>query len=125
MYHYLFINNINGFWQKVQQVAEEIRRKGGKAWWYICDVTSEKDIKDKAEQIARDVGDITMLINNAGIMQNVPLLELDSEKIKRTFDVNTLAHFWVSVIIISRYCISLYIVIYIMILWGKIDLNRK
>lgn len=95
----------------MQQVAEEIRRNGGKAWWYICDVTSEKDIQDKAEQIARDVGDITMLINNAGIMQNVPLLELDSEKIKRTFDVNTLAHFWVSVIIISRYLIVFYCIL--------------
>lgn len=80
--------------EKVKDVAEEIRKKGGKAWWYICDVTSEKDIESKAESISSDVGDVTILINNAGIMQNVPLLELDSEKIKRTFNVNILAHFW-------------------------------
>lgn len=80
--------------EKVKETAEEIKKAGGLAWWYICDVTSEKEILAKAQVVAKDVGDVTILVNNAGIMQNVPLLELDSERIKLTFAVNILAHFW-------------------------------
>lgn len=79
---------------KVKEVAENITNEGWKAFWYTCDVTSEKDVISKAKMVEEEVGEVSILVNNAGIMQNLPILELDSAKIKQTFDVNLMSHFW-------------------------------
>ena len=41
------------------------------------------------------VGDITMLVNNAGIVTGKKFLECDDRLIEKTFQVNTISHFWV------------------------------
>jgi len=50
-----------------------------------------------SSQVKRDVGDVTILVNNAGIVTGKKFLELPDDKIDLTFRVNTTAHFWVSV----------------------------
>ena len=47
-------------------------------------------------QVKQDIGDVTIVINNAGVVSGKPLLEIDDASIQRTFDVNVIAHFWVS-----------------------------
>ena len=44
----------------------------------------------------QDVGDVTILVNNAGIVSGTKFLDLPDDKIDLTFKVNTTAHFWVS-----------------------------
>lgn len=39
---------------------------------------------------------ITILINNAGVASGYLLLDTPDHLIQRTFDVNVIAHFWVS-----------------------------
>lgn len=39
---------------------------------------------------------VTILINNAGIVSGKPLLDTPDHLIQRTFDVNIISHFWVS-----------------------------
>lgn len=53
------------------------------------------NVIEVAEKIQKEVGDVTILINNAGIMPTRPFLEQTNEEIKRTFDINVMAHFWV------------------------------
>lgn len=48
-----------------------------------------------AEKVKEEVGDVTILINNAGIMHCFTFMNYAPEKIKRVFDTNVLAHFWV------------------------------
>lgn len=48
-----------------------------------------------AKKVQNDVGDVTILINNAGIMPHRPFLEHTSEVIQRIMNVNAMAHFWV------------------------------
>lgn len=48
-----------------------------------------------AKKIKEEVGDVTILINNAGIMPCLTLMNHTPEQIKRIFDINVLAHFWV------------------------------
>ena len=40
------------------------------------------------------VGNPTILINNAGVVSGRPFLELSEQDILNTFSVNTIAHFW-------------------------------
>jgi short-subunit dehydrogenase len=45
------------------------------------------------DQVRDRVGDVTMVINNAGVVSGKSLLDLDDVSIQRTFDVNIIAHF--------------------------------
>ena len=79
-----------------ERVAAEIRERGGTATSYVCDVSKIEDIKDVAGKVRGEVGDVDILVNNAGILNGGALLELSEKDIRRTMDINIMAHFWVS-----------------------------
>lgn len=66
------------------------------ARYYQVDVTSPDAIHEAAEQVRRDIGDPTVLINNAGVVLGKDILSCSKDQVKRMFDVNILAHFWLS-----------------------------
>lgn len=76
------------------RVAAEVKERGGQATAYVCDVSKIDDIKDVAAKVRREVGDIDILVNNAGILNGGALLELSEKDIRRTMDINIMAHFW-------------------------------
>ena len=77
------------------ETADIIRSKGGVSHSYRCDVTKPDDVMTAARQALAQMGDVEMLVNNAGCCACRNLLELSESEIRRTFDVNTIAHFWV------------------------------
>lgn len=56
----------------------------------VCDVSDRAAVAE----LAREVGPVDVLVNNAGVVSGRPLLELADEQIERTFAVNALALFW-------------------------------
>lgn len=64
--------------------------------FYKCDITSPDAIHNTARRIRENVGSPSILINNAGIGTAKTLLDETNEEIQRTFDVNSLAHFWMA-----------------------------
>jgi 3alpha(or 20beta)-hydroxysteroid dehydrogenase len=69
---------------------------GGRARFGTLDVTSEADwtaAVAAAEQDGWSPGPVTILINNAGIMDPSPIAELSAERWRRTIDVNLTGHF--------------------------------
>ena len=80
----------------MDKVKDEITSNGGKAHSYVCDVRSYDDVSRMAGEVRKDVGDVQILVNNAGILNGGWLLDMSEADIRRTFEVNTLAHFWVS-----------------------------
>ncbi|KAH7380870.1 hypothetical protein BKA64DRAFT_223004 [Cadophora sp. MPI-SDFR-AT-0126] len=64
--------------------------------FYQCDVTSSAEIKSTASEIRKVHGDPTVLINNAGIGTGHSILDESEERIRLTFEVNTMAHFWMT-----------------------------
>ncbi|XP_071142967.1 estradiol 17-beta-dehydrogenase 11-like isoform X2 [Mytilus edulis] len=77
-----------------EETATEIRSMGESATAFVVDVTKTDDIHKTAEQMRREIGDVDILVNNAGILYGGELLKLKEAHIRRTFEVNTLAHFW-------------------------------
>ncbi|CAB3241143.1 unnamed protein product [Arctia plantaginis] len=77
-----------------QETVDKIKNNKGKAHRYECDVTDREAINALAERIRREVGDVTMLINNAGIMPCKPLLQTSEKEIRSSFEVNIIAHLW-------------------------------
>ncbi|KAF9183785.1 hypothetical protein BGZ50_004074 [Haplosporangium sp. Z 11] len=61
---------------------------------YICDVSNPEDIARVAKEIREDVGEPTILVNNAGIVHGKPILDLSIQDIKRTMDVNFFGQAW-------------------------------
>lgn len=61
-----------------------------------CDVTDRSAVFALVAQIKETTGGraITILVNNAGIMPCRPLLQQTENEIRRTFDVNVYAHYW-------------------------------
>jgi short-subunit dehydrogenase len=65
-----------------------------KVHYYQCDIRSPEKLEAVAERIRQDVGDPTVVINNAGVARGKTMLEAQPGDIRFTFDVNTLAPFW-------------------------------
>jgi all-trans-retinol dehydrogenase (NAD+) len=51
-------------------------------------------VLDAAEKVHKEVGSVSILINNAGFMAVKSLLDHTETDVRRTFDVNIIAHFW-------------------------------
>ncbi|XP_023231714.1 17-beta-hydroxysteroid dehydrogenase 13-like isoform X2 [Centruroides sculpturatus] len=77
-----------------EAVVQEIKEFNGKAFAYHCDVSNEKCVEETSEKVKKDVGQVSILINNAGMVNCRELLHLSCQQIRRTLEVNTLAHFW-------------------------------
>lgn len=52
-----------------------------------------------AAKVSAEVGDVTVLVNNAGIMPTHSLLKHSPEEIRKIFDINVMAHFWVCLLV--------------------------
>ncbi|CAH0727616.1 unnamed protein product, partial [Brenthis ino] len=77
-----------------QETVELIKECKGKAHSYLCDVTNRISINEMAEKIRKEVGEVTILVNNAGIMPCKPLLQTGEKEIRTAFEVNCLSHLW-------------------------------
>ncbi|XP_023684408.1 short chain dehydrogenase/reductase family 16C, member 5a isoform X2 [Paramormyrops kingsleyae] len=61
---------------------------------YLCDCSNKADVYRVADQVKREVGDVSILINNAGIVTGKKFIEAPDSLIEKTMEVNTMAHFW-------------------------------
>jgi len=84
----------------VDEVANEINSTGGVATPYVCDVTSYESIVKTFGTIKTSLGSIDILINNAGIVNCRPFLEIEPPAMERTMKVNTLAHMYTTRVVL-------------------------
>lgn len=61
---------------------------------YVCDITDRQAVYDTAAQVRRDVGVVSILVNNAGVVNGKKFLQTSDEKILQTMNVNVISHFW-------------------------------
>ena len=62
--------------EKAQKTADEITLSGGSAKTYKCDVRDSSEIISAIEAIERDFGEISVLVNNAGISEQKLLTDI-------------------------------------------------
>jgi NADP-dependent 3-hydroxy acid dehydrogenase YdfG len=73
---------------RIQSLADELIRDGGKAAAVATDVTRYDDVKKLVDTAAQTFGRVDVMINNAGLMPNSPLERLKIDDWNRTIDVN-------------------------------------
>ena len=76
------------------RVGAEVLALGGDAQSFVVDLADRAALQSVCGQVEALRGGVDILVNNAGIVSGKPLLEGSDEAIERTFQVNTLAHFW-------------------------------
>ncbi|XP_073958427.1 uncharacterized protein [Choristoneura fumiferana] len=77
-----------------EETVKMIKDKGGKAHIYECDVTDRAAVFNLADKVKKEVGDVSILVNNAGIMPSQPLLLWTEKNIRSTIDINLTANLW-------------------------------
>lgn len=65
------------------------------AYFYVCDVTNRDDVFSMAQKIQKQVGDVTILINNAGIAYINLFLDHSKNDVEKLMNVNVMAQYWV------------------------------
>jgi all-trans-retinol dehydrogenase (NAD+) len=77
----------------LEKTVEELS-PAGECRPYSCNIAERKDVYDVAEVIKKDMGTVSILVNNAGIVTASPFLEMQDEMIEKIIDVNLTATFW-------------------------------
>lgn len=81
---------------QAEQVAQEIRKKGGEAIALPLDITNDDQIATSIQRILDQYGKIDILVNNAGTDVTVPIEELAIADWDRVMSVNLRAPFILS-----------------------------
>lgn len=77
----------------LEQEGEALAREiGGQARFFPLDVTSEQAWPDAVAAAAQS-GPVTILVNNAGVMDPAPIEEMTAAAWRRTIDINLTGHF--------------------------------
>lgn len=74
--------------ERLDSLVAEIRDAGGEAVAHALDVTQDESVADFAAKVAADLGDIEVVISNAGITAPGTVHEISSERFSSELDVN-------------------------------------
>jgi gluconate 5-dehydrogenase len=81
---------------KMETALLEYEKEGIHARGYLFNVTDESQVRTAIERIESEVGGIDILINNAGIIKRVPMLDMEVADFREVVDVDLVGPFIVS-----------------------------
>uniref|UniRef100_A0A7N6FFY6 Short-chain dehydrogenase/reductase 3 n=1 Tax=Anabas testudineus TaxID=64144 RepID=A0A7N6FFY6_ANATE len=79
-----------------EKTAELARELGVRVHTYTVDLSKRRDIYEAADTVRAEVGDVSILVNNAGVVAGRRLLDCPDELLERTLLVNCHALFWMT-----------------------------
>lgn len=81
--------------EKVRGELAAVAPKGGQqVSAFAVDLSDSEDTNRAMRDVKKEVGDVSILVNNAGIVTGKKLLDCPDDLMKKTMAVNTDAHFW-------------------------------
>lgn len=88
--------------EKMEKALEHYQSKGYSAKGYLFDVTDEVDAKKNVELISQEVGDIHILVNNAGIIKREPAISMEVSEFRKVIDVDLVGPFIMSQLVAKQ-----------------------
>uniref|UniRef100_A0A8C2FFL9 Uncharacterized protein n=1 Tax=Cyprinus carpio TaxID=7962 RepID=A0A8C2FFL9_CYPCA len=83
--------NVDG----LKETAKQVKEKGpSRVHYYQCDCSDREVVYQVADQVSREIGDVTILINNAGIVSGKRFMDTPDALVEKTLRVNAMSHFW-------------------------------
>lgn len=77
--------------EKIEEIRNSLESTDGKLYTHKCDVSDQESIKSAFKWIEEKFGKIHILVNNAGVVKNVSILDADDEagkKLDETISTN-------------------------------------
>jgi len=90
------IVNGNSSQTKIDEALIEFKKEGIHAFGYKFNVAVESEVITAISKIESEVGAIDILINNAGIIKRIPLIEMEVSEFKEVVDIDLVSPFIVS-----------------------------
>lgn len=88
----VIVNYVNSK-KEAEEVVKKIEEIGSEAITIKCDVSKEDEVKKMVKESVDKFGKIDVLVNNAGIIFDVPFENKTVDQWKRTLDVNLIGTF--------------------------------
>jgi Dehydrogenases with different specificities (related to short-chain alcohol dehydrogenases) len=82
----IVFNDINK--DLVDKGIEAYKAEGITAHGYVADVTNEEQVNAMVAQVEKEVGVIDILINNAGIIKRIPMIEMTAAEFRQVIDID-------------------------------------
>lgn len=83
------VNDINA--EKLESCKAEYAKAGVDVYTVLFDVTDEQAVDKGVSQIESEVGDVSILVNNAGIIKRIPILDMPVADFKEVIDIDLVA----------------------------------
>lgn len=83
------INDIHD--EKIEACREAFSREGLDVFTLKFDVTDQYDVDKGISQIEKEVGPVNILVNNAGIIMRIPILDMQVADYRKVLDVDLVA----------------------------------
>ena len=90
------IVNGNSSQEKIDKAVAEFKSEGINAVGYKFNVADEEQVISAILKIEAEIGQIDILINNAGIIKRTPLIEMEVADFKQVIDIDLVSPFIVS-----------------------------
>ncbi|XP_068854601.1 estradiol 17-beta-dehydrogenase 11-like [Aphelocoma coerulescens] len=78
----------------VEETAAECQKLGATVQTFVVDCSKREEIYSAADKVKKEIGDVTILVNNAGVITAADFLSTQDHQIERMFEVNILGHMW-------------------------------
>lgn len=76
---------------KLESCKSEYAKEGIDVFTILFDITDEEAVDKGVTQIENEVGDISILVNNAGIIKRIPILDMPVADFKQVIDIDLVA----------------------------------
>ena len=88
--------------ERLEAAKKEYSANGIDITTYVCDVTSENQVKQMLALIETEVGPVDILVNNAGIIKRTPIIDMEVSDFEMVIKVDLIAPFIVSKYVAKR-----------------------
>ncbi len=81
---------------KAQETLDEIKAFGGNGIIYKANVANRDEVNKMVRDVAKELGSIDVLVNNAGVVRDQFLLMMTEENLNECFDLNVKGYFYMA-----------------------------
>lgn len=82
------LNDIQIQEENLKRLKEEIEKEGGKAQYFLADVSKLEETQIMIQNIQKEFGKLDILVNNAGICKDKTLAKMTKEEWQKVIDVD-------------------------------------
>ncbi len=78
--------------KQLDDLKKELSSTGVEVYTYKCDISDEKKVTETVQKIEQEMGNVDVLVNNAGVVTGKTFDQLTMKDFRRTMDINFFGH---------------------------------